>query len=525
MSKCTRQVSAVAAITLLILQLPVLAGANVEAVSITGTKCPRIGLTKKVKTSTYICKKTAKGNKWELQIKTGAASTTTTTTTPATPANGPCRSTSDITQRLPNALQTREWEKVVAELQPHLAGADTSGLTTAVIDTFEDNQIGNLLYGRYYPMNYPSVIPATQGKGCAYLAAVFDVFIRFTGSDKSDDAAKQGIQAAVKTLLYQFLLKHTKVDGYDVDVLLIEPLLDYCPGRTISFLRTMCPWNDWGFLYFPVSELTPEMIAKTAQSDIFSLSVKGATFPPRPFTQIVGIGSSDKPISKGSLSGFVPSSNKSHQASTYVEFGSDTLELGQTFIVETSLNVSSISLRTVGHIGTVDGRRVSGSGPAIPATIQTRIYKSSGSDGLPLSIRRSQLTSILDTTQTVSFPHDSEIRLDLAGTQTLKPGSYLVTFTISQWNPDGSYIRLEAFAEGASGQTDVYAGGKAYRACDRRTMIGYRQIDSPIAPWIGEEQTGRKCDYFYPNVSKGENPARPAQHTWVWADMAISLNP
>jgi hypothetical protein len=75
-----------------------------------------------------------------------------------------------------------------------------------------------------------------------------------------------------------------------------------------------------------------------------------------------------------------------------------------------------------------------------------------------------------------------------------------------------------------TGQTDAYAPVKAYRACNLRERIGYRMTDNPQVASIGDESVGTNCNLLYPEVSKGENPARGAQHTWVWSDIAMTLN-
>lgn len=149
----------------------------------------------------YVCVGSGKSLRWKKTTGgstsngSGAVTATTTpqTTVPVTTVpSKPCRTTSQITTRLPNELQKREWDAVVAKLQPVVASADSTGRTTAVIDTFEDTSVGNLTYGRYYPMSYPSAVEETQGGRCAYLALVFDLFVRFTGSDRSDDTLRRG---------------------------------------------------------------------------------------------------------------------------------------------------------------------------------------------------------------------------------------------------------------------------------------------------------------------------------------------
>lgn len=496
---------------------------------IIGTKCARAGATRMAKGVRYSCARSGKTLRWTRSA--GGASVTTTTvastgtgSTTTTVSTLPCRNPAQITARLPNELQKREWEAVVAKLQPLLATADSSGRTTALIDTFDDTQTGILNYGRYYPMSYPAAIAETQGGRCSYLGLVFGLLVRFTGSDTSDASAKAGIQAAVKLLLKESLEKYTKVDGYDVDVILIEPILDHCPGRAMTGLRTQCPWNDAGYLYFRTKALTSAQVSATPASEIFTLSEKGATFPPRPFEQIVGIGPSTQAVVGGSIRNLVPVANKTHQASTYVEFATGQLELGQSISVDSTLPVKSITVGTVGHVSIVDGRPASGVGAGVSATIQTRIYKYNGAGDIPLATRRSDFSLQVDVTQAVLFPHYSSVTFNLPNGTALDPGKYLITFTVSGWNPVGSYIRLESFAQGDAGQTDVYPPGRAYRACTLRERIGYRLTDNPRVTSIGEEPVGTNCNIFYPEVSKGENPARGMQHTWVWSDMALTLN-
>lgn len=493
-----------------------------------GTKCTRAGATRTAKGVRYSCARSGKALRWTRSAGAAVTATTVASTgtvsTTTTVSTLPCRNPAQITARLPNELQKREWEAVVAKLQPLLATADSSGRTTALIDTFDDTQTGILNYGRYYPMSYPAVIAETQGGRCSYLGLVFGLLVRFTGSDTSDAAAKTGIQAAVKLLLKESLEKYTKVDGYDVDVILVEPMLDHCPGRAITGLRTQCPWNDAGYLYFRTRALTAAKVDSTPTSEIFTLSEKGATFPPRPFDQIVGIGPSTQSIVAGSTRNLVPSANKTHQASTYVEFATGQLELGQSISVDSLLPVKSITVGTVGHVSIVDGRPASGVGAGVSANIQTRIYKYNGAGDIPPATRRSDFSLQVDATQAVLFPHYSSVTFNLPSGTALDPGKYLITFTVSGWNPTGSYIRLESFAQGDAGQTDVYPQGRAYRACTLRERIGYRLTDNPRVASIGEETVGTNCNVFYAEVSKGENPARGMQHTWVWSDMAMTLN-
>jgi len=496
-------------------------------VNVEGNKCTKIGSTRTVKGATYSCTKSGKTLKWRrgaVTVSPGTSTVVNSTTTSTTVAARACRTTSQITSRLPNELQKREWEAVVAKLQPIAASADSSAKTTASIDTFEDTNVGNLTYGRYYPQTYPAVISETQAKGCAYLALVLDLFVRFTGSDTSDETAKTGIQSAVKAVLQEVLTKYTKVDGYDVDVVLIEPVLNHCPGREMSGQRTVCPWNDWGFLYYRTAALTAAQVAATSATDIFSLSVNGATFPPRPFAQITGIGPSTIPVVTGDVRNLVPVANLSHQAASYVEFSDRTYELGQTISVDSSINVASLTVRTSGHTVTVDGRPVYGSGSAIPANIQTRIYRYNGSGEIPLAAQRSEFTRLVDVSQAVSFPHNSSVSFNLPSGTTLSQGKYLITFAISGWNPSGAYIRFLSFAEGDARQTDSYSGGRAYRSCNLRTGAGFRKADNPPVVAANEETVGTNCETLYPEISKGQSGARPSQHTWVWSDLAVTLN-
>lgn len=506
---------------------------NVQASApqLIGKSCKGAGTIRTVKGFSYVCAKSGRSLKWK-RTKQGAGSANKRTTGTSTPSasstttlvSKPCRTNSQITGRLPNELQKREWALVVEQLQPLVASADQTRRTTAAIDTFEDPQTGTLNYGRYYPMGYPAAIDETQGRGCTYLALVFGLMVRFTGSDTSDDTAKAGIQAAIKLLLQESLAKHSKVDGYDVDVILIEPVLEHCPGRTLMGSRSQCPWNDYGFLYFRTAALTAARVAATPANEIFSLSAKGATFPPRPFEQIVGIAPSTRAVEAGSTREIVPAGNKSHQASTYVEFSAQTYELGQSISVDSALPVASITVRTVAHVSVVDGRPTSGVGAGVAANIQTRIYRYNGSGEIPPATRRSDFSLQVDASQAVTFPHNSSVTFNLPGGIVLSPGKYLITFSVSGWNPAGAYIRLESLAEGNAGQTNAYVSGRAYRACNLRERIGYRMSDNPRVASIGEDPVGLDCGLFYAELSKGENPARPMQHTFVWSDIALMLN-
>ncbi len=499
-------------------------GTAISSPQIAGTKCVVVGATRVVRKVSYTCAVAGKKKVWlkgsGATVTTSPASKTTTTTV----AWKPCRVVTEISTRLPNELQKREWESVVSRLQSVAASADTTGKTTAIIDTFVDPMNNAIAYGRYYGMNYPSVISETQGSGCAYLAMVFDVFVRFTGADTSDATAKAGIQSAVKAILQESLTKYTKVDGYDVDVVLIQPILDHCPGREITAARKQCPWNDFGYLYYRTAGITAAQVAATSASEIFSLSVSGATYPPRPFTQIVGLGPNSGAVTKGTVRNLVPEVNKINGSSTYVEFSDITYENGQTISVDDALAIGSISVRTRAHTAMVDGRPVSGSGAGISTNVQTRIYRYNGSGEIPYATRRSDFTRLVDVSQAVLFPHNSSVTFNLPSGTTLSPGKYLITFAISGTITTGVFIRLESFAEGDVGQTDVYTGGRAYRSCGIRAQIGYRRTDNPpvVASW--DESAGTNCETFYPEVSKGELGARPYQHTWVWSDLAMTLN-
>ena len=495
-----------------------------------GTKCARQGQTRTVSRIKYVCTKSGITLSWRkagTSPKPPGSSKGSGITAPASGGSAStvparCRSMFDIYGALPTDVVKREWDSVVEKLQPVAATADATGRTTAFIDTFDDPATNTLVYGRYYPMSYPKAIPETSNGACAYLALVLDVWVRFTGADTSDATAKNGIQAAVKAILQEVVAKYTKVDGYGVDVVHIQPVLDYCPGRVIRGARSQCPWNDFGFLFFRTASLSADKVVATPASEIFNLSERGATFPPRPFDQIYGIGPSSARVTAGSVRNLVPSENLSHQATTYVEFSAQTTELGQTFKVDTALPVRSISIRTSQHVNVVGGRTMPGGEQN--ATIQTRIYRHPSTGDLSTVLRRDEFVKVLDLTNAVTFQSNSSVSISLPSGTVLSPGNYLVTFAISNWNSVGAYIRLESFAEGNVGQTDAYVGGRAYRGCNQRTRIGYRLVDSPSVPFAGEEPLSTNCSVFYPEISKGENPARPMQHTFVWSDIAMTLN-
>ena len=116
---------------------------------IVGTKCPKAGTSRTVKGVRFSCARSGKTLKW-VRIATSTTavtsttvattSTTTKAVTTTTVASKPCRTAAQITSRLPNDLQKREWEAVVAKLQPIVAAADLTGRTSALIDTFDDTQ-------------------------------------------------------------------------------------------------------------------------------------------------------------------------------------------------------------------------------------------------------------------------------------------------------------------------------------------------------------------------------------------------
>ena len=96
---------------------------------LSGTKCSKVGISRTFKGVTYQCSRVGKTLKWKpVTSSKSAASTSTTTTTQSLPAasGGVCRTASQIYERLPNELQKREWESVVAKLQPIAATADSS---------------------------------------------------------------------------------------------------------------------------------------------------------------------------------------------------------------------------------------------------------------------------------------------------------------------------------------------------------------------------------------------------------------
>lgn len=123
-------------------------GTAISSPQIAGTKCVVVGATRVVKKVSYICAVAGKKKVWlkgsGATVTTSPASKTTTTV-----AWKPCRVVTEISARLPNELQKREWESVVSRLQSVAASADTTGKTTAIIDTFVDPMNNAIAYGRY----------------------------------------------------------------------------------------------------------------------------------------------------------------------------------------------------------------------------------------------------------------------------------------------------------------------------------------------------------------------------------------
>ena len=447
---------------------------------------------------------------------------------PARFANGTtfaCRTVDQFNSVLPVDVVDREWRKAVAAIQPSLTKADTSGKTTASIVTTNDMS-NNLTYGRYYAQQYPSAIPDVLGGRCAALAMVLEVEVRFTGSDTSDAAAKNGIQAAVKAALSEVVTKHRKVQNLGVDVLLVEVVLQHCPGREFrNGNEVKCPWNDWGFLYYRLADLTPSRVNFTPASKIFDLGVPGAVFPPRPFTQVAG--TPMPPITPAStVRDLVPAANMSHPAGSYVEFSKDSFEIGQNIVVTAPTKVSSISFRTVNHVTMVNGRPTVRARPFINGNVRLRVWKYNGVGDVPLAISLSSFSLVSEVNTGVAIPDGGTLSIPLTRGSVLTPGHYLVTLALlSHDGGAGSYVRMAAFASGATGATDTYGPGRTYRACSMRSGSGYRKADSmPVAVTMSEPAS-TNCTVFYPELSKGENQARPKQHTWVWSDLAMSLNP
>lgn len=447
---------------------------------------------------------------------------------PARFANGTtfsCRTVPQFNSVLPVDVMDREWRKAVAAIQPALTKADTSGKTTATIVTTNDMS-NNLTYGRYYPQQYPFAVPDVLGGRCAALAMVLEVEVRFTGSDTSDAAAKNGIHRAVKAALSEVVTKHRTVQNLGVDLLLVEVVLQHCPGREFRFgSEVKCPWNDWGFLYYRLADLTPGRVNYTPADRIFELGVPGAVSPPRPFIQIPG--TIMPPVNAmGSVRDLVPAANLSHPAHSYVEFSSNSFEIGQNISITAPTKVSSIGFRTINHVTQVNGRPTVRARPFINGNVRLRVWKYNGVGDIPLAITLSSFTKVTEVTTPVSIPDGGSFSISLPRGSALGPGQYLVTLALlSHDGGEGTYIRLAAMASGATGATDVYGPGRAYKACSMRSGSGYRRSDSPPVAVTVSEPDGVDCTVFYPELSKGENPARPKQHTWVWSDLAMSLKP
>lgn len=447
---------------------------------------------------------------------------------PAKFANGStfvCRTVPQFNSALPVDVVDREWRKAATAIQPALTKADTSGKTTATIVTTNDMS-NNLTYGRYYPQQYPSAIPDVLGGRCAALVMVLEVEVKFTGSDTSDAAARNGIQRAVKAAVSEVVTKHRTVQNLGVDVLLVEVVLQHCPGREFrNGNEVKCPWNDWGFLYYRLADLTPGRVNYTPADRIFELGIPGAVFPPRPFTQIPG--AVMPPIAAmGSVRDLVPAANMSHPAYSYVEFSSNSFEVGQNISITAPTRVSSIGFRTINHVTMVNGRPTVRARPFINGNVRLRVWKYNGTGEIPLALSLSSFTKVTEVTTPVAIPDAGTLTIPLPKGTTLAPGQYLVTLALlSHDGGEGSYIRLAAFASGATGVTDTYGPGRTYKACSMRGGAGYRKSDSPAVVVTTSEPTSTNCTVFYPELSKGENAARPKQHTWVWSDLAMSLTP
>lgn len=447
---------------------------------------------------------------------------------PAKFANGStfvCRTVPQFDSVLPVDVVDREWRKAAAAIQPSLTKADSSGKTTASIVTTNDMS-NNLTYGRYHVQQYPSAIPDVLGGRCAALAMVLEVEVRFTGSDTSDAAAKNGIKAAVKAALSEVVTKHRKVQNLGVDVLLVEVVLQHCPGREFrNGNEVKCPWNDWGFLYYRLADLTPGRVNFTPADRIFELGVPGAVFPPRPFTQIPG--TAMPPINAmGTVRDLVPAVNSNHPAHSYVAFDAYSYEIGQNIVVTAPTKVSSIGFRTNNHVTMVNGRPTVRARPFINGNVRLRIWKYNGPGEIPLAISLSSFSKVTEVTTPMAIPDGGKFSIPLLRGSALGPGHYLVTLALLSHDAgEGSNIRLAAFSSGATGATDTYGPGRTYKACSMRSGAGYRKSDAlPVAAPVSEP-TGVDCTVFYPELSKGENQARPKQHTWVWSDLAMSLNP
>lgn len=447
---------------------------------------------------------------------------------PARFANGStfaCRTIEQFNSVLPVDVVDREWRKAVAAIQPAVTKADTSGKTTASIVTTNDMS-NNLTYGRYYAQQYPSAIPDVLGGRCSALAMVLEVEVRFTGSDTSDAAARNGIHRAVKAALSEVVTKHRTVQNLGVDVLLVEAVLQHCPGREFrNGNEVKCPWNDWGFLYYRLADLTPSRVNLTPADRIFELGIPGAVFPPRPFVQIAGT-TMPPIVALGSVRDVVPAVNSNHPAHSYVEFSSNSFEVGQSIVVTAPTRVSAINFRTINHVTMVNGRPTVRARPFINGNVRLRVWRYNGAGDIPTAIDLTSFSLVTEVTRQTPIPDGGMLSIPLAPGSALAPGHYLVTLALlSHDGGDGSYIRLAAFASGATGATDVYGPGRTYKACSMRSGSGYRKSDSPPVAVATSQPTGVNCTVFYPELSKGENAARPKQHTFVWSDLAMSLAP
>ena len=488
-----------------------------SASAISGTKCSKAGQTRTWRGKPFQCVRNGRRLVWQTTSKP-------VVTAPAAGSSQPCLTVNQINERLPVAVVEGEWSKVAEQLSPIASSADQSGLTQARLVTTNDPNTNNLVYGRFYPSTGPSVVPETQGGRCAHLSLILEVEVRFTGSQRTDEVAKQGIQAAVKALLAEALARFPAVNGLPVAVVLIEVSLQDCPGREVRLGDSLqCPWNDWGFLYFHSGSLTSAKVLSTPNHEVFNLGIPGAVFPPRPFTQIGVGGLPSGGLTTGNVRDLVPAVNSNSPLSTYVEFSGRTKELGQTIRVDKPLPVSAITVRTSQIILPSNGRPVAGLVGSVPATVRVRFWRSPLERPLPISIDTSDLTRFFEQTYVVSIPNNGRLVLPLPQGTTLPQGEYLVTFAIvSDSLGEGTFIRFGAFAQGANGESDVYAPGRAYRGCSLSWGAGARMRETPPVDVIQTEEPSTSCRFFYPEISKGGG-IRPKQHPWVWSDLMLSL--
>ena len=278
-------------------------------------------------------------------------------------------------------------------------------------------------------------------------------------------------------------------------------------------------------MYYRLADLTPSRVNATPADRIFELGVPGAVFPPRPFTQVPGT-AMPTVAAMGTVRDLVPSANVSHPAYSYVEFSSLSFEIGQNVTVTAPTKVSSIGFRTLNHVTMVNGRPTVRARPFINGNVRLRVWRYNGTGNVPLALSLSSFSKVTEVTTSVAIPDGGTLSIPLPKGSNLAAGQYLVTLALlSHDGGEGSYIRLAAFASGATGKTDVYVPGRAYKACSMRSGAGYRKSDSPAVVVTTSEPTSSNCTVFYPELSKGENAARPKQHTWVWSDLAVTLNP